>query len=92
MSLDKTVYVGKREYPYGRMLMSHMASADIESLHKMADAIGVNRKWFQNKKNHPHYDVSKGMKQKAVELGAVEVSDKEIIRKCYPVLSKLMDE
>jgi len=89
--MDKTVYVGKREYPFGRMIMSHMASPDLDSLHKMADAIGVKRKWFQDKKSHPHYDICKQMKRKAIELGAIEVSDKDLIRKCYPVFRDFMD-
>lgn len=80
---DNTVYVGILEFPYGRMLMSHMASPDLEALHRMADAIGIKRKWFQNKQRHPHYDICKSMKQKAIKLGAVEVSDRELIRRCY---------
>ena len=87
---ENTVYVGKLEFPYSRMLMSHMASPNLDALHKMADAIGVNRKWFQDHKIHPHYDISKSMKQKAISLGAIEVSDKELINKCYPVLSKFI--
>lgn len=78
------VYVGKLEFPYGRMLMSHMASPDLEELHKMAEAIGIKRKWFQDHEKHPHYDISKGKKQIAILMGAEEVSDKELIQKCYP--------
>jgi hypothetical protein len=77
------VFVGKKEYKYGRMLMSHMASPDLELLHQMADAIGVSRKWFQNKERHPHYDLCKAKKQLAISLGAVEVDDRELIRECY---------
>lgn len=84
------VYVGKFEYPFGRMLMSHMASPDIEALHKMADAIGINRKWFQNKdkgdKLTPHYDICKSKKQLAIQLGAIEIGDRELIKLCYPDL------
>ena len=80
---NDTVYVGILEYPYGRMLMSHMASPNIEALHKMADAIGVKRKWFQDKKHRPHYDVCKANKQKAIRLGAIEISDRELITRCY---------
>jgi len=91
MENDKTVYVGKNEYPYGRMIMSHMASPDLESLHKMAHSIGVSRKYFQDTKHHPHYDICKQMKAKAIQLGAKEVSDRDVIRKCYPELRDFMD-
>lgn len=86
---SEIVYIGILELPYRRMLMSHMASPSLEALHRMADAIGVNRKWFQDHEFHPHYDICKAKKQKAIALGAVLVSDKELIRKCYPKMAQL---
>lgn len=74
------VYIGTRKYKYGRMLMSHMAADTLEELHEMADLIGVNRKHFQDKPGKPHYDICQKMKQKAIELGAKEVDDRELIR------------
>lgn len=87
------VYVGKNEYAYGRMIMSHMSSPDLEELHEMADRLGLKRKWFQNdsKNWHPHYDVSKGFKQRAIEYGAKLVPDKELIRRCYPNMVEKFD-
>ena len=41
------VYVGKREYQYRRMLMSHMIADTLDELHEMADKIGVSRRHFQ---------------------------------------------
>jgi hypothetical protein len=74
------VYVGTREYKYGRMIMSHMAADSLDELHQMAQAIGVAKRHFQNKKGKPHYDICKQNKQKAIELGAMEVNDREIIK------------
>lgn len=74
------VYIGRREYPYKRMIMSHMVADTIEELHRMADKIGIDRKHFQNKKGKPHYDVCKEKKKQALSLGAMEVDDREIIR------------
>lgn len=85
---DKTVYVGNFEYRFGRMKMYHMACANLDALHAMADKIGIARKWFQNIEHHPHYDISKGKRALAVSLGAVEVSDKVLIRLCYGDLIK----
>lgn len=64
------VYIGTRKYPYGRMLMSHMAADTLEELHEMADRIGVNRKHFQYKPGRPHYDICQKKKAKAIEFGA----------------------
>lgn len=87
---NKTVYVGSLEFGFGRMKMSHMASADIDALHEMAAKIGIARKWFQNIPEHPHYDICKSKKQLAISFGAIEVSDKELIRRCYgSILQKL---
>ena len=73
------VLVGTRKYPYGKMLMSHMAADTLEELHTMAQAIGIARRHFQDKPGKPHYDVCQQNKQKAIELGAIEVDDRKII-------------
>lgn len=73
------VYVGTRVYKYGRMLMSHMISEDLNELHEMAKKIGISRRHFQDKKGKPHYDVCKSNKKKAIVLGAKEVNDRVII-------------
>lgn len=73
------VYVGKREYKLGRMTMSHMAADTLEELHLMAERLGI-RHHFQNKQGKPHYDICKQTKAIALELGAKEVDDREIIQ------------
>ena len=73
------VYVGKREYKYGRMIMSHMVADTLIELHEMAQTIGIQKKYFQDKKGKPHYDVCKEKKMEAIALGANEVDDRKII-------------
>lgn len=79
------VYVGTIEYPFGRMIMFHLVADTIQELHEMVDKIGVQRKWFQNKKEHglPHYDICKAKKLLAIKNGAIEMSDRELIEKTY---------
>lgn len=74
----KMVYVGTREYPLGRMKMSHMMADTQEELHGMADKLGLDRRHFQNKKR-PHYDVSKKFKARAISYGAKLVNDRFLI-------------
>ena len=66
---------------YGRMKMSHMIADSVEELHKMADAIGMNRKWFQSppKASWPHYDISMSMRSKAISLGAKDITMRELV-------------
>lgn len=67
------VYVDGAENGLGRMKMCHMIADTEEELHEMADALGMKRGWFQWNASFPHYDVAKGKRAKAVELGAVEL-------------------
>ena len=65
-----SVYVDDMRAPYGRMIMCHMGADTAEELHAMADAIGVSRRWYQDK----HYDICLAKRAKAVELGAIETT------------------
>jgi len=74
------VYVDKPIHPYRRMIMCHMLADTTEELHEMADAIGVARRWYQNKTSSPHYDICKTKRAMAVKLGAVEVNRRELVQ------------
>jgi hypothetical protein len=69
-----SVYVDDPIWTFGRMKMCHMIADTKEELLKMADAIGVSRKWIQkeNSPNNVHFDICKSMRAKAVKLGAIE--------------------
>jgi len=82
------VYVGKRYWKYGRMLMSHMAADTLDELHQMAKSIGVDKRHFQDKEGKPHYDICKQNKFKAIELGAIEVDDRKIIELYRAIVAK----
>lgn len=74
-----TVYVDDAYIPYGRMKMCHMITdGDLSELHSMAEKIGVERKYFQNKRI-PHYDISMSKRKLAVENGTREVSERRLI-------------
>lgn len=66
------VYIDNARIPYGRMLMNHMIADTVDELHRMADAIGMRRDWFQPT-SFPHYDVCLKRKAHAHELGAIDV-------------------
>ena len=79
-----------REYekgPRGWKLWCHMATDDLsaqgfQELHKMAERLGLPRRAFQGHPRHPHYDLSPDRRALAVELGAEQVSSKELVRRC----------
>ena len=68
-----TVYVDDVRHHFGRMVMCHMWADTVEELHDMADRLGLRRSWFQKppKASWEHYDVSLGLKAKAIAAGAV---------------------
>jgi hypothetical protein len=75
------VYVDEAKYPYGRMLMCHMVADTNAELLRMAEAIGVDKRHIQKAGTaYEHFDVSKGARAKAVNLGAIEVSSRDIGR------------
>jgi hypothetical protein len=82
-----SVYVDNYNAKYGRMTMCHMMADSLEELHEMADKIGVQRKWFQDKPRFPHYDICKEKKSLAIENGAIEVTAKEMVLKFSSILN-----
>ncbi len=59
----------------------HMVTdRDLAELHAMAEAIGIPGLGFQG----DHYDLTPARRERAVALGAVEVSSKELVRRMVP--------
>ena len=73
------VYVDSATNSYGRMKMCHMVADTLEELHAMADRIGVQRRWFQNNPDHPHYDIAQTKRALAVRFGAVEITSRQLV-------------
>lgn len=73
------VLVDDAKNSYGRMKMSHMIAETDEELHDMADKLGLKRKWFQPTP-YPHYDICQTKRKLAVDLGAIEVTVRELVK------------
>lgn len=56
----------------------HLAADSVEELQEFARVIKLNRSWFQNKSELPHYDLTYGMRARAVAFGAIEVDRNKI--------------
>lgn len=56
-----------------------MVADTLDELHAMAKSIGIQRKWFQNNKDHPHYDLSQSKKRLAIENGAIEIDNRQLV-------------
>lgn len=58
--------------------MCHMLADSMDELLAMADTIGLSRKWFQPT-SHPHFDICKANRARAVAAGAVEVDRRQLV-------------
>jgi hypothetical protein len=67
------VYVDDVRHRFGRMVMCHLWADSVDELHAFAARLGLKRTWFQcpPKASWEHYDISLGIKAKALALGAV---------------------
>jgi hypothetical protein len=69
-----SVYVDNAQLDYGRMKMSHLIADTQDELLAMADCIGVQRKWLQNRGTATeHFDVCKAKRELAIAAGALSV-------------------
>ena len=53
-----------------KLIMCHMLADTDEELRAMADKIGIAQRWHQG----DHFDICKSMRDKAVKLGAIEIT------------------
>lgn len=73
------VYVDNMEAGFGNMVMCHMIADTTDELLAMADKIGVNRKWIQDKGTYQeHFDICLTKRKLAVQGGTVELTMREL--------------
>lgn len=77
-----SVYVGDLQWKFRNMVMFHMMADTKEELLQMADKIGVQRKWIQREgEKLEHFDICKSKKVLALKNGAIEMSDRDLVKK-----------
>jgi hypothetical protein len=59
---------------------SHLMADTPEELHVFAAQLGLKRSWFQDHKPFWHYDVTDGMRQRALALGAKPITAREAVQ------------
>jgi Protein of unknown function (DUF4031) len=68
------VYVDDMKAKFGQMTMCHMLADTTGELNRMADKIGVKRKWIQNPGTYlEHYDICLSKRALAVRYGAKQI-------------------
>lgn len=59
----------------------HLIADNLNELHSFASRLGLERRWFQNDSRLPHYDLTAGIRWKAIACGAVEIATKQLIER-----------
>jgi hypothetical protein len=76
--LDPLCNHGWRLGPNSHLFVS--PGTPLETLHAFAEEIGMRRVWFQNKPGRtPHYDVTASRRERALKLGAIELTRPEAV-------------
>lgn len=75
-------YVDDMRADLGRMVMCHMIADSSGELYRMADLIGVQRKWVQNPGTpREHFDICRRARELAVRYGAKQIPMRELVEK-----------
>ncbi|MEO6318456.1 MAG: DUF4031 domain-containing protein [Acidimicrobiales bacterium] len=61
----------------GRRWAHLVSDESYEELHAIAEALGIERRWFQG----DHYDIPEDYRERAIALGALPVTSRELIRR-----------
>lgn len=78
-----SVYVDDMNAPFRNMIMCHMIADTRRELDEMAKKLKLKPEWKQSVNNYgEHYDVALSIKQKAINLGAIEITLEECSNKC----------
>lgn len=73
------VYVDSlRDYGWRHGPSCHLIADTVEELMEFALGMGLRPEWFQPKSS-PHFDLTRDGRRLALELGAIEVSQRELI-------------
>ena len=80
-----TCYVDQlRSYPDHPSRQPHwchlVTDGDLEELHAFAARLGIPRQRFQHRSKYPHYDLPPARRALAIQLGAVPISSREMVR------------
>lgn len=74
---EMQVCIPNKNWHYGQAC--HLVADSTEELHKFGTRLGLHFSWFQAK-SIPHYDLTTGMRRKAVKFGAIEINRKKFLK------------
>lgn len=86
------VYVDNlRDYGWHRGPSCHLIADSVDELIAFAESIGLRREWFQPKSS-PHFDLTAEGRRLAVERGAIEIDQRQLVKKLREIRERTMAE
>lgn len=73
----RTVLADNPRWPWP--MSCHLYADSLEELHSFASKLQMRRSWFQNHDRLPHYDLTPARRAKAVRVGAIEVTGRQMV-------------
>lgn len=75
---EMSICLQSKKWPYKQAC--HLVADSVSELQEFAVLLGLHPSWFQDKPELPHYDLTTGMRQKAIRFGAIELSRKKFLK------------
>lgn len=69
-----SVYVDDAVHLWREQRWAHLMADTLDELHDFAARLGIPPRAFQDKASGAHYDVTVGLRERAIELGAIAIS------------------
>lgn len=76
-----TVYVDNERIPWKGRVWCHLVADTPDELHAFAKRLGLHKDWFQSRSIYPHYDITVSLRDRALDLGALD-GDRSTIIEC----------
>jgi protein involved in temperature-dependent protein secretion len=85
------VYVDNlRDYGWRHGPSCHLIADSVEELIEFAIAMGMREEWFQAKST-PHFDLTASGRELALQNGAVELTQRELVQKLRELRRKRLE-
>lgn len=67
----------------------HLFADTLDELHAFAARLALKPRWFQDRPNFPHYDLTAGRRARAVRSGAIEVDRRFVAQRMRTIAGGL---
>lgn len=75
---EMQVCIRSKKWPYNQAC--HLVADSVSELQEFAQLMPLHISWFQDSPSMPHYDLTTRIRQRAISLGAIPVTQKRFVR------------